>query len=476
LPEKQTYVLITQCLQNDFFLSLNCRLVLPKDAAGQLLVHPESMAGFGESGSRRTINEKTLLEGPLGRFLAATVGRRLSGDGEGTLHLVNIRDWHTTGDLYDRERRVYGNHCVAGTWGAEYLQGLTGLLDPGDTRRRKSGLLESDSAFSPEGFSRGSAVVHHVHSDSLFDLESHASGSGSELAEVLNRIVTPENRDNVWVAVIGVYTDIKVQILLQSLRVRYNPDRLVVSDSLTASPTLDRHLRALDFIHNILGIEVMHGVAELARFLGSDPGEDEQLESLASEAGFADAPYARDKQSIVSYEDSQIRSYRQMTGRLRETVMLIKLTNIFLIGSGILTVGSTVVLAVFAAIDPSRLPIALPAAILGVSLAQLITIFINRPAQALTRMLSREAVFRMALESRSLRMALLRYHLTTPTALRGDADASKLAQVVREQLRIVAEFDKVDFDRFDSLGDTGVTWQQVQSDIEAQEAIRQPRS
>ena len=468
MTEKQTYVLITQCLQNDFFLNLNCHMVLPVDAASKILIHPESTRYFGESRSRRTVDDTTLLRGPLGRFLAATVGSRLNGDGEGTLHLVNIRDWHTSGDLYDRERRIYGTHCVAGSWGAEYLEGLNELLDPGGSRLQKAGIGQPSAAFSPEGFSRGCAVIHHVHSNSLFDLENHASGSESELATVLNSIITPENHNNVWVAVIGVCTDIKVQILLQSLRVRYNPDRLVVSDSLTASHTLDRHLGALNFAHKVLGIEVMHGVADLARFLGSDPGEDEQLESSASEVAFADyAQYFRDKQSIVSYEDAQIRSYRQMAGRLRETVLLVKFTNTFLIGSGILTVGSTLVLAVFAAIDPSGLPIALPTAILGVSLVQLITIFINRPAQALTRTLSREAVFRMILESRSLRMALLRYHLTTPTALRGDADTGSQTQVLRDQLHLLTEFDKVDFDRFDSLGDTGTTWQQVQKDIKS---------
>jgi nicotinamidase-related amidase len=464
---EQTYVLITQCLQNDFFLNLNCRLVLPKDAAGKLLIHPESTRDFGESRSRRTIDNRTLLEGPLGRFLTATVGRRLNGDGDGVLHLVNIRDWHTTGDLYDRERRVYGTHCQAGTWGAEYLQGLLGLLDPGNDRRRRPMAEQTEAPFSPDGYQRGTAVVHHVHSDSLFDLDSQASGARSELAEVLNRIITPENRNGVWVAVVGVYTDIKIQILLQSLRVRYNPNRLVVSDSLTASPTLDRHLAALDFANKVLGIEVMHGIADLARFMGSDPGEDEQLESSASEVAFSDyAQYFRDKQSIVSYEDTQMRSYRQMAGRLRETVLLVKTTNMFLIGSGILTVGATVVLAVFAAIDPSRLPIALPAAILGVSLVQLITIFINRPVQALTGLLSQEAIFRMVLESRSLRMALLRYHLTTPTALRGEADASSQAQVLREQLSLVTEFDKIDFDRFDRIADTGKTWAQVKKEIE----------
>jgi nicotinamidase-related amidase len=452
---QEMYVLVTQCLQNDFFLNLNCRLVLPPDAAEKLLVHPDSERGFTERKSRRSIEEKTLQGGPLGRLLKATVSGRLSGEGgRGTLHLVNIRDWHITGDLYDRERRVYGSHCEAGTWGAEYLDGLLGLLDPAGTRRRIGDPHGQNVAFSPDGARQGSVVVHHVHSDTLFDLDSQASGSRSELADVLGAIITPENRSRVRVAVIGVYTDIKVQIVLQSLRVAYNPDRLVVSDSLTASPTLERHLGALDFASKVLGVEVIHGVADLARFLGTDPGDDQELESSANAVVFADyAEYFRDKQAITSYEDTQLRSYRQqIAGRLRQTVRLVRFTSTFLIGCGVLTLGATVVLAVLAAINPGRLPIALPAVLLGVSVTQLVAVFFNRPGEDLTRLFSREAVYRMLLESRSLRLALARYHLTTPAALHDNTDAKARTDALRDQLNLLAELDKADFDRFDNPG------------------------
>jgi hypothetical protein len=198
----------------------------------------------------------------------------------------------------------------------------------------------------------------------------------------------------------------------------------------------------------------MHGVADLARYLGSDPGEDEELESSASEVAFADyAQYFQAKQSIISYEDTQLRSYRQqITGRLRRTVQLVNFTSQFLIGCGVLTLGSSVVLAVVAAVHRGRIPIALPAVLLGLSVVQLVSVFFNRPAQDLTRMLSREAVFRMLLESRSLRLALARHHLTTPEALRGDARAGSQAKVVRDQLKLLIELDQVDFDRFDRFG------------------------
>ena len=147
----EIHILITQCLQNDFFLNLNCRLSLPKDAVSKLLIHPESEKTFSETKSRRALDSGTLHRGPLARLLQATVGQRLDGSGQGILHLVNIRDWHTPGEMYDRERRVYGSHCQAGTWGAEYIEGLTGLLDPDNTRRQVGDFRSDDPGFDPAG-------------------------------------------------------------------------------------------------------------------------------------------------------------------------------------------------------------------------------------------------------------------------------------------------------------------------------------
>jgi nicotinamidase-related amidase len=475
----EIYILITQCLQNDFFLNLNCRLSLPKDAASKLLIHPMSEDTFDESKSRRKINPGTLEKGPLGRLLEATVGKRLRGDGLGTLHLVNIRDWHTPGEHYDRERRVYGSHCQAGSWGAEYVDGLTSLLDPDGTRRPLGDARTEDPGFDPMGRQHGSVVVHHVHSGTLFDLESFAFDQPSELARVLGEIITPENHEHVRVAVIGVYTDIKIQIVLQSLRVAYNLENLVVSDSLTASPTLERHLGALDFANKVLGVEVMHGVGDLARFLGSDP-EDEELESSASEIAFADyAQYFRDKQSIVSYEDTQLRNYRaQIMPRLDSTVKVINLANRFLIACGIATLGATVALALIAGFRQTRVPVVFPSLLLGLSVVQTVWLFFNRPVKGLATTLSREAVFRMLLESRSLRLALARQHLTAPQALsaemsssygidfegadRGDArfrEAMRRGKLrtalLRDQLKVLTDLDKVDFDWLDTFADIG---------------------
>jgi hypothetical protein len=132
---------------------------------------------------------------------------------------------------------------------------------------------------------------------------------------------------------------------------------------------------------------------------------------------------------------------------------MLRFTSTFLIVCGVLTVGSTVALAAIAAIYPGRIPVALPAALLGVSVAQLVTIFFNRPGEELGRLFSREAIVRMLLESRSLRLALARYHLTTPQALHG-ADADSRVKTLHDQIKLLAELDETDFDRFDSFSET----------------------
>ncbi|CAJ58892.1 MULTISPECIES: hypothetical protein [Frankia] len=448
------HILITQCLQNDFFFNLNCRLHLPEDAAAKLLIHPDSRSGFGLRRGRRVLDARTQRSGPLGRMLSATVGARLGGGGRGVLHLVNVRDWHVPSDDYDRERSEYGTHCEAGTWGADYPDALVGLLDPTGTRPRAGG--PGTAPFDPTGRRRGSVIVHHVHSNTLFDLREDASGlDRSELGEVLGAILPPSGHQDVRIAVVGLYTDIKVQLLLQSLRTSFGGARqVVVSDSLTAGVSLERHLAALDFARKVLRVEVMQGVSDLARLLGTDPGQDEELESAAGAVAFADyAEYFQAKQRIVSSEDAQSRSYRQqIIGRLDATVRLVTLTNVFLIVCGALTLGAAVVLAVLAAAAPGTIPVALPALVLGLSAVQVVSVFFHRPAQSLIQLLGREAIVRMSLESRSLRLALARYHLTTPDALHPDEGSGLRAELLQRQMDILAQMDRADIEAIEKLG------------------------
>src|SRR5215471_9124473 len=130
--EDTRYVLLTQCLQNDFFLNRECRLSLPDEAVKTMLLGKRAYDQDLGTGSKRTISPAELRAGPLGLFLATMIGSRRSGErGIGTLDVINIRDWHIPGDAYDAERRRYGAHCERGSWGAAYLDGLADHLDPG---------------------------------------------------------------------------------------------------------------------------------------------------------------------------------------------------------------------------------------------------------------------------------------------------------------------------------------------------------
>src|SRR5207248_7729819 len=147
------------CLQNDFFLNHQCRLCLTEPVAARVLVGG-SARQLPPPDSDGTLG-KAFARGPLGLFLEATVGRRKRGlpDANGSLDVINIRDWHVPGPSYDEERRLYGPHCEKGTWGAGYLDGLEAYLDP-------NGSPDDEEAFR---FQAGSVRIHHVHSDSLFD-------------------------------------------------------------------------------------------------------------------------------------------------------------------------------------------------------------------------------------------------------------------------------------------------------------------
>ena len=127
------YVLLTQCLQNDFFLNRESRLVLSDYVVRSMLLGKRSFDHELGTGSRRRPAAGKLGAGPLGLFLEATIGRRRRDeDGEGVLDVINIRDWHRSDDAYDAERRRYGAHCEGGTWGAGTSRAWRGT----STRRR----------------------------------------------------------------------------------------------------------------------------------------------------------------------------------------------------------------------------------------------------------------------------------------------------------------------------------------------------
>lgn len=486
------YILITQCLQNDLFLNADCRLYLSEHVARTMLLGKRQYDVAAPDGSRRRIPKEALREGPLGQFLEATIGRRARGaDGHGTLHVINIRDWHEHDDSYDVERRNYGPHCEAGTWGADYIEGLGEFLDPAGTPCEEQA----------RAFERGSVRVYHVHSDSLFDFTPRASRIGPEqrkfepsaLEDILDVLVQGADEDlermrallvqsphldaicelgrevddaapgrssaRVYVGVIGVYTDLKIKTLLTGIRTRYNVSNLAVSDTFTASATLERHLAGLDYAKKVLSVEVIHGINDLVRFLGGTAAVDDESDLVAGDSYARYQSFFQDQQNVLGYQHERLEDYLMLTER--RSVKLyntISRSNRFLIAWGGAFLVLTLVLALLSAIWPGRFDWKLPAITGGLSLAQFVGVFFRASGSDLQRNLTNLAVFKMILESHSLKTAFARYHLTTPQTLRElqtkeDAEAAaRQIEALRHQLDVIAGYDRGDFDDLERLG------------------------
>jgi hypothetical protein len=79
------YVLITQCLQNDFLLNAECRLALPEAMVRAMLLGRRRFELKTGEGLRR-LPAEAVAAGPLGLFLEQTIGHRRRGeDGLGVL-------------------------------------------------------------------------------------------------------------------------------------------------------------------------------------------------------------------------------------------------------------------------------------------------------------------------------------------------------------------------------------------------------
>ena len=483
------YVLITECLQNDFLLNPECRLVLPEAMVRAVLLGRRRFELKAGEGGRR-LPAEAVAAGPLGLFLEQTIGRRRSDvDGRGVLHVINIRDWHVPDDNYDFERRRYGAHCEAGTWGAGYADGLEGWLDPAGSPPSEEGRY----------FEQGSVRVHHVHADSLFDFRPRRIHIGAEerkfsksaleilldvivqgseddqdrarallaadpypralwpLAEEIDDDVTIRSSARLYIGVLGFYTDIKVKMLLTGLRTRYELPNLAVSDTFTASTSLERHLSGLDFAAKLLTVEVVHGINDLVRYLGGTGDLEGESKIVAADDFSRYQTYFQDRQNVLAHESEKLLEYELLTERRSiEVYDTIRRANTFLIAWGAVFLTATLALSILAAFGLVRWQLA--AVTGGLSLAQFVGAFFTQPSSDLQRNLTNLAVFKMILESHSLKAAVARYHLTTPQALRelqtkGEGeDAARQIDALRKELEAIEDVDRADFDALRQLG------------------------
>jgi len=548
---KARYILITQCLQNDFFLNTHSRLCLPEAESARILLGNQKLddspapddasrvqqaahavrgrlPGANSSGrppgfkldplGRREVEVGDIRRGPLGQFLQAALGPRMKGDADSPLphlHVINIRDWHERTAFYDYERQQYGAHCEAGSFGAQYVAGLEKWLcppapgdkDPWDVNRYgPPGLVarpvdniadpratsEQPAAHDGDGLPTppepsGLHVVryndlltfYHIHSDSVFDFkptfyyvngrptlhpprdEAHTYVRVSPLEYALDEAMRGEAPETLtYVLVIGVYTDIKVKVLLTGLRTRYTLENLAVSDVLTGAPSIDRHIGALDFIHRVLHqVEVIHSLSEGAYFLGvSQPDRDcitDEEALIQDSVRYQDyRTYNLDRQIVLAYVDQQTAEYEQQIYRRAEANYgLVRRVQQYVTGFGFLMLGIAAIFGIIAATTGKTNVYLLAGVTGGLTLAQIFQYFFYRPSNYLRLDLENLARTKIALESHSLRMALLRYHLTKIKYLNESAALKDITQPdgvtvegVETSLRLQVETERETFE------------------------------
>lgn len=442
--EETVYILITQCMQNNFFLSEENRLRMPEDQALQMLlqgdieeikskVKLDAQKTADEKNKRIIVDKDALKAGPLYQFLQATVGTK---NRRNHLHVIHIRDWHEPSVSYDFERRRYGSHCEAGSWEAEPIVGFDAFLQPWKNEVGGAAQAQSVQGYTPEN--DPNTTFYEYLSDSLFDFRPNEDEDKSLLVQILdNLLVDGDGRlKRVYVVVIGVLTDIKIKLLLVGLRSNYEFENLIISDVLTASSTLERHLSGLDFADKVLNVEIIHSLNALASVLHPQHADNIPNETIKNRPDFRDyRSYYLDKQNVLAYQDQQLLKYIELTGqRGAEVYGHIFGTNKWLTRFGFLFLLATFVMGIAKFVANDRFPLEVIVVTGGLSLTQLLTVFFSRPLGQIQKNLNNLVRLRNYLETYSTVTALLRHHLTSPERLQTD-DLENL----KEQLMIVQD-------------------------------------
>lgn len=444
------YVLITQCLQNNFYLAHNNRLCLPDDITMHMLVGSTSKLDTKDmytlDVNRRQVRPDLLMDGPLYRFLEAAID---DPNRHNDLHVIHIKDWHQPSESYDAERRAYGSHCEVDTWEAEPLDCFDKYLQPW------KGLPGARvKAQSIEGFRDDRTVFYEILSDTMFDFRPCAPGHPALLTQILDRLIYGDGRRarRVYMVAIGVMTDIKIKTLLTALRSLYHIDNLILSDVLSASMTMERHLSGLDYADKVLNVEIMHSLNDGVSVLNPEHGDTIPEALIVSSVNFRQyRSYYLDKQNVLLYQDQKLIQYLELTSqRGAQVYEQIFQTNKYLTRFGFIFLGITVILGALRFLDPNRFTLDVVVLAGGLSLTQLLAGFFYNPLSRLQENLNNLVRLRNYLETYSTVTALLRHHLTMPEHLQS-ADLELLGKqitIIQDAARqMSANFADIEFNQ-----------------------------
>lgn len=247
-------VLITQCLQNDFLEPL---------AAHQAT---SNRLHVGRVEAQRLLGPEA-ERGPVMQVLGWARQQPLDA-----LDLVHIRDWHDPSDARQQAHLdMFGPHCLAGTRGAELVQGLGDEVADRPNERFVDALTLND----------------------FVDTSLEA-----ELTAIRNRVGKP-----LRIGVIGVWTEAKVTFLLYELATRLGVRSLATCSALTASASRSQHFIALDQLRRILGVRVHDSLGEFTEWL-QPGGNHETVRPARAGVGpkvAVDGELAADDAVLVDY-------------------------------------------------------------------------------------------------------------------------------------------------------------------------------
>ncbi len=247
-------ILFTQCLQNDFVKPIPPEAPLPNH------LH------IGYSEAKRLVQSESRL-GNVFLFLDNYYGERT-----GDHHAIHIRDWHSDKDELQFDHLEYfGTHCIAGTEGAEFVAQLS----------RHNPQSAGDDVID------STTLNDFVNTDLQKKIESRGIRSS----------------DPWHAAIIGVWTDVKVQYLAYDLVSRYPRVRIAVCSSLCASRSRIRHRSALEFMQSNLDVRVVDSINELLEFMDIRVALRHHFQELktASTGIQADTDLSEEQKQIIRY-------------------------------------------------------------------------------------------------------------------------------------------------------------------------------
>lgn len=448
---ESVFVLITQCLQNSFFLEGDCQLCLPMRTVKQMLLgshdDEEHEGEIPEKHDLREFEPQQLQKGPLYRFLDTVIN---NPSREEALHVVNLKDWHTPTSNYDQERRTYGTHCEANTYGAECLSGFENLLEPWHGMKNKTEAAKAAnahlSAMTVTGYPTGgdgyNNIYYEVRSDTLFDFQPQRQGQDTLLKRIFDKIMSESKGKRIHVIVIGVYTDIKIMTLLTAIRSLYQVDNLIMSDVLTASPTLERHLAGLDYCDKVLKVEIIHSLNDLAAQVSTNSTEKIDVAITERHPDFRHyRSYYHDKQNVLAFQDDKLAEYIDLSRRQsNEVYRQVFRSNKYLQIAGFVFLILTFVAAILNMFYPEQVRVELVVITGGLSLSQLLFVFFTMTSKNMQSNLYGLVRLQNYLEAYSTIAALLRHYFTRPELLQMREKPDKMLSLLEQQIHIFDMF------------------------------------